>query len=190
MALAQEIKEGHLREGLPRLATETRQVLRWEGEYVAAAFFDAAPALRQHPQHKIRVWFESAKSDFEIGEEVIVTMKIENLGEKPLGFYQDVKSYSFRDCQYKFTALSAGVNKNNVPCADQGDWMSSRKIIKPGEIYENTENLCRWFKFDKPGIYSLNGSYKLEIYSIESLPIPVTIWDDRASADFMVKIIK
>jgi len=54
-------------------------------------------------------------------------------------------------------------------------------------VFEDKVSLQKWFSFTESGIYEIHGSYYLDFQEPEDGPWK-TIWEDYASADFILKI--
>lgn len=150
-------------------------------------YLDAPPHCRTHPQYALLVFFTPAKQEFSVGEEVTVTLHIKNVGPNVVAFEKGGRDRAARDNQYVFCAYYNGKQVEDIGTTNNdGGWLVSR-VLKPGDVFENTINLSKWFSFRDPGLYQIHGAYYLAFND----PKPNswgTIWEDYASADFTVRI--
>lgn len=65
--------------------------------------------------------------------------------------------------------------------------MATRRVLKPGDAFEDTISLSKGFPFAAPGMHEVHGSYYLAFKDPET-DSGETIWEDYASADFMVTV--
>jgi hypothetical protein len=153
-----------------------------------AKFFGTATKLRRHPGYAFRISFTPDKNAYDPGDEVSVTLRIENISDKTIAFQQGGHNRAERDTQYRF---SAHLNFKSVP--DIGSDMnfgglSVRRILKPNEVFEDKVVLNKWFALKEPGSYEVLGSYLMEFFDPEEKSGYFMLWQDFATADFRVDI--
>src|SRR5262245_10422209 len=79
-----------------------------------AKYFRTSVPYRRHPGHALQVSFMPAKQVFEIGEEVVVTLRITNVGTKAVAFMQGGRNRAARDNQYMFSATYRGKQVEDI----------------------------------------------------------------------------
>lgn len=153
------------------------------------ADYHATILNRHHPGHQMLVEFIPNQEEFVIGDPVVVTLRITNIGTNGFAFMQGGRQRGMRDNQFAFTSEFEG---KMVP--DSGDPMNFGGLamavkLKPGENHEISVDLTKWFKFAKAGIYSLRGSYSMDFINPEAKEFE-TIWEDFACAEFLIRVRK
>ncbi len=137
----------------------------------------------QHPQYNLLVTFTPTKEQYKVGDEVTVTLRIKNVGDKAIKFRRG----GLNRASYIFNAY---LNGKQVPDIGinvlKGNGLSGAPSIKPGEVFEDKASLNKWFSFSEAGVYEIHGSYHLDFWDNSDR----TIWQDYASADFIVRISK
>jgi hypothetical protein len=152
-----------------------------------AKYFRTSPPYRKHPGHELQVSFIPAKQEFETGEEVIVTLRITNVGTQAVAFMQGGRNRAARDNQYIFSARYQGKQVEDIGISYHSGGLAVRRVLKPSEVFEAKVSLQKWFLFKEAGTYEIHGSYYLDFQEPEGGPWK-TIWEDYASADFIVTI--
>ena len=152
-----------------------------------AKYFGTSLRYRRHPGYELQVSFIPAKPEFETGEEVIVTLRITNVGPKAIAFMQGGRNRAARDNQYIFSARYQGKQVEDIGTSYHFGGMSVRRVLEPSEVFEAKVSLQKWFLFKEAGLYEIHGSYYLDFQEPEDGPWK-TIWEDYASADFILKI--
>ena len=152
-----------------------------------AKYFGTSVRYRRHPGYKLQVSFIPAKSEFETGEEVIVTLRITNVGTKAIAFMQGGRNRAARDNQYIFSARYQGKQVEDIGTSYHFGGMSVRRVLEPSEVFEAKVSLNKWFLFKEAGLYEIHGSYYLDFLDPEDDSWRI-IWEDYASADFVVTI--
>lgn len=142
---------------------------------------------RRHPQHNLRVSFTPAKQEFNVGEEVTATLQITNVGTNSISFMKGGRNRAARDNQYVFSARHGGKQVDDIGTSYHFGGKASKRVLKPGEVFEDKINLSKWFAFDKAEMYEIHGSYYLDFNDPDAESWR-TIWEDYVSADFTVKI--
>ncbi len=146
---------------------------------------------RRRPRHKLRVSFTPTEQKFSVGDEVTATLRIANVGTNSVSFRRDVRNRAARDNEYAFSARHRGKQVEDIGTSLRFRGFSSvfsvRRVLKPGEVFEDEISLSKWFSFDKAGTYEVHGSYYLAFYDSDALSSRV-IWKDHVSADFTVRI--
>jgi len=161
------------------------------GDYNAtqvAKYFGAPLRYRKHPGYDLQVSFTPSKQEFDHGEEVIVTLRITNVGTKAVSFIKGGRNRGPRDNQYTFSATYRGKQVEDVgPVYDFGG-IAATRILRTGDVFEDKVNLRKWFPFKEgAGLYEIHGSYYLGFQDPDDDSWR-TIWDDYASRDFAVTI--
>ena len=153
--------------------------------------FGARVFYRKHPGYNIAVSFTPARTQFVVGEEVPVALRIENVGSSPFTF-MNFRSRGPADLNYSFTAkLDGKPIEDRSPNFSWGG-VSGKEELKPGEVFTDTVNLNKWFVFEEPGEYRLFGSYAMAFTERnENSPWPwdSAIWQDYASGSFTITIV-
>lgn len=150
-------------------------------------FFNAPLSLRTDPGYNLLATFTPIKPEFDPGEEVTAILRLKNAGTNTVAFQKGGRMYG-RDTQFSFSAQYLGKPVEDIGAdygiggGGSGTWM-----LEPGEVFEDTINLSKWFTFDRPGLYEVHGSYYLPFRDTDIF-VCGTIWDDHVSADFSVKI--
>src|SRR5215831_12328439 len=152
-----------------------------------AKYFGTSVHYRRHPGYELQVSFIPAKPVFETGEEVIVTLRITNVGQKPISFMQGRRTRASRDNQYIFSARYQGKQVEDIGTSYHFGGMSVRRVLEPSEVFEAKVSLQKWFLFKDAGLYEIHGSYYLDFLEPEDDSWRI-IWEDYASADFVVTI--
>ena len=150
-------------------------------------FFNIPLPLRSHPGYRLLTTFTPAKTEFEPGEDVTVLLRIRNVGSDPVAFRKGGRNRAARDNQYVFTAYFQGKQVEDIGTSSHFGGMSYKEVIAPGDAFEETISLSKWFAFDQPGWYELHGSYYLKFMETDPLSWK-TLWEDSVSADFSVHI--
>ena len=150
------------------------------------------PMLRKHPGHSIELrWFPEHDS-FEVGEPVLLTMKLRNCGTQPFAFVNGGKQRAKRDGQFRFLAQSqAGHGKS---LADEGQanemgGISSIWTLQPGETLSRTVTLSKWFEFKEPGTYRITGLFEMELKKLPADKSDIPIWDDLPAGECLIRIV-
>jgi hypothetical protein len=152
-----------------------------------ADYFKTSIFYRKHPGHQLLVSFTPTKQEYDIAEDVIVTLRIKNVGEKSFSFLKGGRNRAARDNQYIFSAYYKGKQVGDIVSSFHSGGMAIVYSLKPGEVFEDTVNLSKWFAFDKLGMYQVFGSYYLDFKNPDKNEFR-TIWEDYSSADFTVTI--
>src|SRR5262249_28752585 len=112
---------------------------------------------------------------------------VTNVGDNTLSFQKGGRNRALRDNQYIFSAYWNGKQVADIGSSYHMGGLSTRKVLKPGETFEDRVSLSKWFAFDKGGLYEVHGAYYMEFYD----PNASTwrpIWEDYVSADFQIRI--
>ncbi|MDH3585403.1 MAG: hypothetical protein OER86_14465 [Phycisphaerae bacterium] len=149
--------------------------------------FNTPVVYRRHPGHHLRVSFTPTRPHFQPGDDVTATLRITNVGKHPVAFMQGGRNRAARDNQYTFTAYHAGKQIEDIGTTFHFGGIATRRVLKPGDTFENTISLSKWFEFHKAGMYQVHGSYFME-FSDPQRNSWRTIWEDYVSADFMVNL--
>lgn len=152
-----------------------------------AEFFHASLPLRLHPGYNLLPSFTPTKPEFDPGEEVTVLFRIRNVGTNTVAFRKGGRNRAARDNQYVFSAYYQGKQVEDIGTSSHFGGMASLQMLEPGDEFEDTISLGKWFAFDRPGVYEVLGSYSLTFMEPDVFSCR-TIWDDWVSAGFTVKI--
>ncbi len=152
-----------------------------------AAYFGTSLLYRRHPRHTLLVSFIPAQHEFPVGTEVTVTLRIANIGTNQIAFMQGGRNRAERDNQYVFAARYRGKQVDDIGSSDHFGGMAVRRVLKPGEVFEDEISLGKWFAFAEPGMYEVHGAYYMAFVDPDA-DAWRTIWEDYASADFLVVI--
>jgi hypothetical protein len=160
----------------------------------AAKLYSTTCHLWILPGYKILAQFVPLKSIFSTNEPVIIIFKLKNLDQRTIFFLRAGLNRSYRDDDYIFSAtlsqltvpemgepLTAGVTIGGEP---------KMVSIGPGQDFEETLDLKKWFAFDRAGTHFIHGFYYLNFYPTKndfSSPWD-EIWSDYVSADFTVVV--
>ena len=154
---------------------------------VYGAFLKTTPRLRTHPGHLLLVRFRPLKPSASAGEAFVVTLELKNVGSRAVSFLVGGRNRGERDNQFGFTA-SDGVHiipDTGSPIHFGG--LGYFHTVKAGEVFAKEVDLAKWFRFDRPGTYTVVGSYYLEFRdSVE--PGHFVIWEDYPTAEFLVRV--
>jgi hypothetical protein len=163
-----------------------------------AEFLKTPVVYRRHPQHNLRISFIPTKQEFSAGEEVTATLQITNVGTNSISFMKG------GDNQYVFLARHKGkfIQVDDIGTSYHSGGKAGRRVLKPGDVFEDKISLSKWFAFDKAEMderqgsyaldfsdqmYEIHGSYCLDFNDPEDQSWR-TIWKDYVSADFWVRI--
>ena len=152
--------------------------------------FQATVYKRRHPGYLMLVRFLPEKAEFGAAEPVTVKLRITNVGQVVFAFFAGGRQRGgTRNNQFAFTAQLEG----GVMLSDSGDphhrgGLAISHALKPGESFEETVDLTKWFKFEQAGTYEVRGSYYLRFADLV-MKEPGFGWEDFASAEFAVRII-
>ena len=115
----------------------------------------------------------------------MVTMEIKNTGKVPFAFQDGGRQRGARNNQFSFSAS----RKSGSAVPDTGDGRdfggkSTTRELQPGDTFEKQVDLKSWFRLAKPDIYSIQGSYQMELKTEDGW----TTWEDIATGDCEVVI--
>jgi hypothetical protein len=158
-----------------------------------ARYFGVPITYRKHPGYKMLVSFTPSSPEFEVGQEVQVAMRIQNVGSDAFAFEQGGRNRAARDCQYTFVARLGDKQVDDIGSNWNMGGLSFTRVLKPGEVFTNSVALNKWFAFDQPGTYRVQGSYHLAFKQLNEMNEAVQfswrpIWEDYATGEFTVKI--
>ncbi len=145
---------------------------------------------RKDPQHSLVMSLTPSKERYPVGEEVSVSFRLSNDGTNSLSFikrgpdYEEV-GYS----PYRFSAKHGGEPVKSImePPELWIDLVTYRHLFKPGDVIEDTLRLNKWFAFDSPGLYDIEGSYHIEFMDPSTVPSRI-IWEEHVKASCSVRI--
>jgi len=131
----------------------------------AAAFLKVPRNDRQHPGHKLQAEFTPAKNSFKRGEDIVVTMKLTNVGDVPITYAKGGEYHSEipRCNRFAFVISYDGKVRKDIGSSDNGGGMFSPRMLKPGESDSVEENLLNWGTFSRPGKYQVHCRYRLDL---------------------------
>ena len=153
-----------------------------------ALYFKVTPFLRRHPRHVLVTSFTPTKSRFQVGENVTVKMKIENVGETTFTSRLIRYGGSSHNSNYYFCLLSETSPVQEVPAKHVLVGSSTSLTLKPKDVFERTIDLSAWFVFTKAGTYFLHGTYHFAFMD-PSYKINAYLWEDFAGENFEVEIV-
>ena len=162
------------------------------GEAVArsvAKTLNTQPTLRTHPGHRLLVTWTPNMASYAIGEPITLNLKIKNVGDKPIAFFNGGRQRGARDNQFGFTAYRSGGDGKAVP--DTGDptnfgGLASMPTLQPGEVFTKSVRLDHWFKFQAADTYRITATYHLELYNPNDAARP--LWQDFAIGECQVRV--
>jgi hypothetical protein len=158
-----------------------------------ARYFGVPVACREHPGYNLAVSFTPSKPEFQVGEEVNVTLRIQNAGSRAFSFQQGGRERGARDSQYTFVARLGENQVDDIGKIIVMGGFSAPRVVKPGEVFTDTILLNKWYAFDKPGDYRVLGSYYMPFKPVSPTSSLArwrsTIWEDYATGEFTVKIV-
>ena len=163
-------------------------LIQGEDEAKQVSTYLATPLnYRAHPRHTLLASYSPARREYFPGDEVTATLRIQNVGTNTVAFMKGGRNRAARDNQYVFSAQLQGKQVKDIGTSGHFGGLASKRVLKPGEAFEDTISLGKWFAFDSPGWYEIHGSYYLNF--IDPLPDSwSTIWEDYVSADFTVTV--
>ncbi len=153
-----------------------------------AARFKTGLQLRKHPGHRLEVRWTADKESYQVGEPVVLKVTIRNSGDAVVSFNVGNKQRSPRDGRFRFLAYGNGGEGKAVP--DTGDPQNFGgkgyyKTLLPGDVFEKTVELDKWFKFTEPGIYRITGIYEIDLLKEGDF---FTIWDELLAGDCLIRV--
>ena len=158
----------------------------------AAKWLSVECTLRADPGYKIHTEFVPAKSEFHTNEPVLVRFVMKDVDTRMITFARGTQHRSSRNNEFGFSAKLDG-----KPVPDVGDGEDYGEFVGmvdlgPGKAIEEQIDLKKWFAFDRPGIYAIQGSYGLAFYrrgvAAELFSGWSIMWTDNAAADFTVVV--
>ncbi len=159
-----------------------------EAKDAIAQYFDCPVTYKKHPGHQLLVSFESDKKVYALGEEIVVTLKLTNVGQKPVAFMKGGRNRAARNTQFLFSGFH-GLDQPLIDIGTNQNWggFASPVTLQPGEVFEDEVNLSKWFELSQPGYYSIHASYFLEFVEPSNADLEF-IWQDYVSGDFMFSV--
>ncbi len=151
------------------------------------AYFSTSIEFRKNPNHNFLVTFAPVKTAFDKGEDVFVKLSIVNIGTESAAFMKGGRNRGSRDNQYVFSAQKDGIQVDDIGSSLSFGGLALKIILKPGEVFEDTVSLSKWFAFTDHGTYKINGSYYLDFNDPKATGWK-TIWEENVSGDFIVRI--
>ena len=100
-------------------------------------------------------------------EDVIVTLRITNVGTNAVSFMQGGRNRAARDNQYTFSARSRGKQVEDVGTSYHFGGLAVRRVLRPGDVFEDKVSLKKWFSFKDAGMYEMHGSYYVDFQDPE-----------------------
>lgn len=152
-----------------------------------AKHFGIPLRYRQHARHNFQVSFTPTKQEFEIGEDVRVILRITNVGTNAVAFMKGGRNRALRDNQYVFSAFYCGKQIEDIGTNHHYGGLAQKRVLKPGETFDDAISLKDWFAFGRAGMYEVHGAYYLNFQDPGDASF-WTIWEDYVSADFIVRI--
>jgi hypothetical protein len=159
--------ERHHYETIPR---------EWLERFARATSLEPAFFVRRPASLGTR--FTADQESYASGRDVYVHLEIENLGEAPISWNEDMRRHiAASDALFRFTARRDGRELPPIrpPIQIMGDKEVEARAIDPGaKILERAE-LCTWFDLSSPGDYEISTNFDLHLLD----PIPIYS-NDRA----------
>ena len=148
------------------------------------------PQLRQHPGHKVFVKWTPGKTSFTPSEPIELTLTVKNLGDGDLHFVAGGSQRGSRDNQFAFIAHSSSGDGKAVP--DTGDpnhfgGPGQFVNLKPGESFNRSVDVAKWFRFRESGRYQLTCMYHIELSS-DAADSNSPVWDEFLTGRCYVEI--
>lgn len=156
-----------------------------------AEFLDVEIAYRRHPGHRLRAAFEPHADSFVIGEPVIVSFELENIGNQALAIESRGRPPPPARPDDRFV-FAATLGARTVP--DRRGWMRRAGFIgirrlEPGDSLSFDLDLSEVFAFDEPGHYVIHGSFSLIFYEPQAASVAAPIlWQDYVTRRFTVDV--
>jgi hypothetical protein len=144
---------------------------------------------RRHPHHALLVSFIPSSQDFSVGDEVTATLQIANVGTNTFAFMKGGRNRAARDNQYVFSARFGGKQVEDIGTSYHHGGLAAKRVLKPGDIFEDSISLSHWFEFGEVGMYEIYGSYYLGFVDPDDDSFR-TVWEDYVSDVFHVSIKK
>ncbi len=175
---------------MPDEATGTQnlsaQITGDQADHIAQ-HLESTAGKREHPGHRMLVTWTAVKPSFNQMEPVEVDLKIRNVGEVPLLFYDGGQQRGARNNQFRFVCFFGEMR----PEPDVGDpvnfgGLAGLVTLGPGDEFTKRVDLRDWFAFEETGTYMLLGNFQLTLHHTSEHYTP--IWDDWASGPFFVTI--
>jgi hypothetical protein len=157
-----------------------------ENAKAVAEHFKIKPVLRAHPGHQLAVTFVPSQKEFAAAGPKMVTLRIENVGAKPVFFQAGGRNRAERDNQFVFRATDGQKPLPDIGSDNHFGGLSVIRELKAGEVFEQEVDLAKWFAFEKPGIFTVHGSWLLSFF--ESREYTHVAWEDWATAEFVVRV--
>lgn len=166
-----------------RTVTLSFPVYGAENAEAVAQYFEIKIPYRYHPGHKLLVTFTPEHDMYRVGDEVKVKFRIKNIGNVTIVFSDGWQNIAPRNNQYKFTAEANYTQIRDVADSNsRGVTIKQQLTLKPGDVFEDTVDLSKWFAVDKPARYRIVGSYRL--FLVDPEDTNRLIWADWATAEF------
>jgi hypothetical protein len=158
-----------------------------ENAEAVGKYFSVEPRYRRHPGHRLHVEFVPREDEFYAGSEVLVALRITNVGTGAVAFQQGGRNRAPRDNQYVFSGELSCSPIEDIGSRCHAGGLSAVRRLEPGEVFEDEIDLSDWFRFDRAGTYQLLGSYYMAFCDPDG-DSWWTIWEDYATAEFTVVI--
>lgn len=158
-----------------------------------AARLNCPLQLRTNPGRPFEATWSTDKTEYRVGEPIVVTLELRNVSNKKVAFLNGGKQRGMRDNQFRFLAYRGEGHGTAVP--DTGDpthmgGICSNLPLDPGESIKITVKLNGWFKFTEPGVYRVTGMFELELHDpARKIVWDVPMWEDLAAGDFLVRVV-
>lgn len=143
----------------------------------AKALFGLPVEARQHPAYAIDGSFTTDKGIYLVGEKIVVTMVIRNVGDQPFRFFKGGHQRGPRDDQFHFSGVGPDGGTLMVKSAMNFGGMGSVITIAPHDQVSLSVDLDGWIDASQPGYYTLMVSYLLPIHATDDVSKSET-WED------------
>ena len=149
-----------------------------------AAFGGRAPILRKHIGHQIDLSFTTERDSYRNNEEVLVSVRLKNLGAAPITVGVEYQVGSYRSSQLLIVPFEESVpNLSDVRSLTTRTSSRGKETIKSGDTtLLREEVLQRWYKPTKPGWQYFTGLYTVRIFEHEDDENPC--WIEQLGGDF------
>ncbi|MGB0580981.1 MAG: hypothetical protein ACPGVU_14880 [Limisphaerales bacterium] len=149
-----------------------------------AKCFALNPYLRRHPGHRIAVKFEPVTNSVPLGIPIKVRMTLRNVGTNPVHFHRGV--HRDTECRYSFMVSRDGETLGETPRLGFGGIEVTKRLEPAAEFTEEVE-LDDWFRFHRPGSYSVKCLYDLLL--LDPANPDRVIWTDLLGGELTFEIV-
>jgi len=157
-----------------------------EAAQAVADHFKIVLRKNRHPGHQMLVTYTPTKDVFAIGDSVEVRLQIKNVGTAEFAFMQGGRNRGSRDNQYTFAATDGDKSIPDTGSCRHLGGIARFVVVKPGEVFEDTVDLQKWFTFREKQYYCVTATYFMEFVDPEKAKRNEleSIWSDYATGEF------